>query len=82
MDAALVRMTATEAVARLRRGEVSPLELIDAAAARIAAVEPAVNALPTLCLERAREHARRAARGGRRRGSRAGLPGFRSPSRT
>ena len=55
----LIRLTATEAVARLRRREISPLELIDAAAARIAAVEPEVNALPTLCLDRARDHARR-----------------------
>ena len=55
----LIRLTATEAVARLKRREISPLELIDAAAARIAAVEPAVNALPTLCLDRARDHARR-----------------------
>lgn len=55
----LIRLTATEAVARLKRREVSPLELIDAAAARIAEVEPAVNALPTLCLDRARDHARR-----------------------
>ena len=55
----LIRLSATEAVARLRRGEVSPLDLIEAAAARIAAVEPAVNALPTLCLDRARAHARR-----------------------
>ena len=55
----LIRLTATEAVARLRRREISPLELIDAAAARIAAVEPAVNALPTLCLDRARDHAKR-----------------------
>ncbi len=55
----LIRLTATEAVARLKRGEVSPLELVEAAAARIAEVEPAVNALPTLCLDRARDHARR-----------------------
>jgi amidase len=59
MDDELIRLTATEAVARLRRGEISPLELVEAAAARIAAVEPAVNALPTLCLDRARAHARR-----------------------
>src|SRR5450755_788846 len=52
-------MTATEAVARLRKREVSPLELIDAAEARIAEVEPHVNALPTLCFDRARDHARR-----------------------
>ena len=55
----LIRLTATAAVARLRRGEISPLELIDAAAERIAAVEPAVNALPTLCLDRARDAAKR-----------------------
>ncbi|MBK1662208.1 amidase [Paracraurococcus ruber] len=55
----LVRLTATEAVARLKRREVSPLDLLDAAERRIAAVEPAVNALPTLCLDRARDHARR-----------------------
>jgi len=52
-------LTATEAVARLKRGDITPLELIDAAERRIAEVEPAINALPTLCFERAREHARR-----------------------
>lgn len=55
----LIRLTATQAVARLQRREVSPLDLIEAAAARIAEVEPAVNALPTLCLDRARGHAKR-----------------------
>jgi amidase len=55
----VTRLTATEAVAQLHRGEVSPLDLIDAAAERIAAVEPQVNALPTLCLDRARDHAKR-----------------------
>jgi amidase len=55
----LIRLTATEAVARLKRRDISPLDLIDAAAARIAAVEPAVNAIPTLCLDRARDHAKR-----------------------
>jgi len=59
----LIRLTATEAVLRLRRGEISPLELIDAAADRIAAVDPAVNALPTLCLDRAREAAKRLDKG-------------------
>lgn len=58
-DTSLTRLTATEAVALLRSRQVSPLELVDAAAARIAEVEPAVNALPTLCLDRARAHARR-----------------------
>ncbi|MGE0223143.1 MAG: amidase [Acetobacteraceae bacterium] len=75
----LIRLTATEAVARLTRREISPLDLIDAAESRIAAVEPAVNALPTLCLDRARDHAR-ALMAGRRReaedepGWLAGLP--------
>ncbi|MCP5153169.1 MAG: amidase [Ectothiorhodospiraceae bacterium] len=57
----LCRLTAVDAVAALERGEVSPVELIDAAAARIEAVEPHINALPTRCLERARDHARRLA---------------------
>jgi amidase len=59
----LIRLTACEAVARLKRGDITPLDLIDAAERRIAEVEPAINALPTLCLERAREHARRLMRG-------------------
>jgi amidase len=75
----LIRLTATDAVQRLRRGEVTPLELIDAAAARIAAVEPQVNALPTLCLDRARDHAKRLMAGQGRDAERepgwlAGLP--------
>ena len=55
----LCRLSATEAVALLKRREASPLDLIDAAAARIEATDPQLNALPTLCIERAREHARR-----------------------
>ncbi|GAB4172917.1 MAG: amidase family protein [Thalassobaculales bacterium] len=61
-DMSLIRLTAVEAVAKLKAGEVSPLDLIDAAAARIAEVEPAVNALPTLCLDRARDRAAAAGR--------------------
>ena len=60
----LWRMSAVEAVARLRKREISPLELVEASAQRIAEVEPAVNALPTLCLDRARDHARRIMQGG------------------
>lgn len=73
----LIRLTAREAVARLEAGDVTPLELIDAALARIEAVEPEVNALPTLCAERAREHARRIMADPPRpdlRGRLAGLP--------
>src|SRR5580700_7276161 len=75
----LIRLTATAAVEQLRRGKISPLELIDAAERRIAAVEPAVNALPTLCFDRARAHARALMAGQRREaadepGWLAGLP--------
>ena len=55
----LVRLTAREATRRLAAREVSPIELVDAAAERIAETDGAVNALPTLALERAREHAAR-----------------------
>jgi amidase len=75
----LIRLTATEAVARLKRREISPLDLIDAAEKRIRTVEPAVNALPTLCLDRARNHARQLMNGQRQgaegeAGWLAGLP--------
>lgn len=56
-DDELTRLPAREAVRLLQAGEVSPLDLIDAALARIEQVEPAINALPTLCPDRARERA-------------------------
>ena len=79
MSDALTRLSATAAVAALRSGSVSPLEVIDAAAARIAETDGAVNALPTLGLDRAREHAQALMAGQRReaegqRGWLAGLP--------
>ena len=64
MSDELWRMSAVEAVTRLRKREISPLELVEAAARRITEVEPAVNALPTLCLDRARDHAKRIMQGG------------------
>jgi len=62
----LIRLSARDAVARLKAKAITPLELIDAAASRIAAIEPVVNALPTLCLDRARDHAKRLMRDGGR----------------
>ena len=56
----LYKLTATQAVKLLKSGKVSPRELLDASEARIAAVDGAVNALPTRCFERARERARKA----------------------
>ena len=70
----LIRLSATEAVARLKRGDITPLDLIDAAERRIGDVEPAVNALPTLCFARAREHAHALMRGERREAE--GEPGW------
>lgn len=54
----LCRISATAAVDLLRRRQVSPLELLDAAAARIAETDPSLNAIPTLCLDRARDQAK------------------------
>ncbi|MGN6464036.1 MAG: amidase [Rhizobiaceae bacterium] len=54
----LCRLEAHQVVALLKKGEISPTELLDAAFQRIAEVEPAVNAMPTLCEERARAAAR------------------------
>jgi len=50
----LIAKPAREIVALLIRGQVKPAELIDAAEARIRAVDGELNALPTLCLDRAR----------------------------
>ncbi len=55
----LIRLTARQAVDGLKNGDFTPAELIDAAEARIAEVEPKVNALPTRCFERARAAAAR-----------------------
>ena len=44
---------AHEIVTMLKRGDISPNDCIDAALARIEAVEPSINAMPTLCAERA-----------------------------
>lgn len=50
----LCGLSARDAVALLRRGEVSPVEMVAAALARIETVEPEVNALPTICGARAK----------------------------
>jgi len=54
----LWRLSATEAVTLLRRGEVTPLEMVDAAASRIEAVEPKINALPIRFIDVARKQAK------------------------
>ena len=54
----LISMTAVEAVDSLRKGETKPADFVDAAYARIAAVDGPVNALPTLCPDRAKAAAK------------------------
>src|SRR5476651_2642017 len=54
----LVRETACAVVDKLKAGEVTPLDLLDVLEARIAEVDSQVNALPTLCFDRARTHAK------------------------
>lgn len=53
----LIEQSAVALVDQLRRETLTPHDLLDALEARVAEVEPAVNALPTLCFERARAHA-------------------------
>lgn len=74
-DGTLIEKSAAEIVGLLKGGEVSPLDLVDTLEQRIAEVDPAINALPTLCLDRARDHARRLMeRKPGDRGMLAGLP--------
>src|SRR5260370_40278034 len=54
-DQGLVRATACAVIDKLNAGEVTPLDVLER---RIAEVDGKVNALPTLCFDRARTHAR------------------------
>jgi amidase len=54
----LLRETACAVVDQLKSGEVTPLDLLDVLEKRIAEVDGKVNALPTLCFDRARDHAK------------------------
>jgi amidase len=55
----LIKNTARQNVELLKAGQVSPLELLDAVEKRITEVDSKVNALPTLCLDRARDAAKK-----------------------
>src|ERR1017187_3716765 len=57
-DQGLVHETACAVVDKLNSGEVTPLDLLDVLEQRIAEVDGKVNALPTLCFDRARTHAK------------------------
>ena len=75
MSEDLYRLTALESVRRLKAGELTPLDLIDAVERRAAQVNGTVNALVTPCYDRARDHARRLMKlPAQERGLLAGLP--------
>jgi amidase len=57
-DQELVRETACAIVGKLKAGDVTPLDLLDVLEQRIAEVDGKVNALPILCFDRARDHAK------------------------
>jgi len=57
-DQGLVRATACAIIDKLNSGEVTPLDLLDVLEQRIAEVDGEVNALPTLCFDRARARAK------------------------
>jgi amidase len=57
-DQGLVRATACAIVDKLNAGDITPLDLLDVLEARISEVDGKVNALPTLCFDRARTHAK------------------------
>ena len=54
----LIGQTGRDVVAKLKAGEVSPLECLSALKTRVSQVNPAVNALVTLCFDRAETQAK------------------------
>jgi amidase len=71
----LIARSAAEVVELLRLGAVTPHDCLDALETRIGEVDGAVNALPTLCFERARKAADEImAKPASERGLLAGLP--------
>ena len=71
----LIGQTALDVVAKLKADEVSPLECLTALRTRVAEVNPAVNALATLCFDRAESQAKALMKRPRgERGLLAGLP--------
>jgi len=53
----LCKLSARAVVGLLRSRQVSPAELVEASLTRLAQVDPAVNATPTICADRARDAA-------------------------
>ncbi len=60
MESKLSRLDATAQAELIRLGEAKPLELVDAAIARIERYNPQLNAVITTCFDKARDRARSA----------------------
>jgi aspartyl-tRNA(Asn)/glutamyl-tRNA(Gln) amidotransferase subunit A len=73
----LHHLTIAEAHRRITRGKLSPVDLVEASLARIAALNPKLHAVVLVCADTARKAARRAhaeIRAGRRIGPLHGIP--------
>ncbi len=76
-NAELTRLSIADAAATVRRGELSPIELTEAALDRIAATEPVIHAFVTVLADEALAEARQAEqelRSGHDRGPLHGIP--------
>lgn len=75
MSEDLIALSACDVVEKLQQGEITPRDCLDALEARIAEADREVNALPTLCFERARKKAEQlTTKAPGKRGPLAGLP--------
>src|SRR5690349_13882853 len=57
-SAGILELSAVEAIAEIRNGHLSPLDVVDAAIDRIEATDAAINAIPVRCFDAARSAAR------------------------
>jgi amidase len=55
----VLALSAVDAIAEIRKGHLSPLDVIDASIERIEATDADINAIPVRCFEAARSEARR-----------------------
>jgi len=55
----ILALSAVDAIAEIREGHLSPLDVVDTAIARIETTDAAINAIPVRCFEAARAEARR-----------------------
>ena len=72
----LIRLDAVRVVDLLKKKEITPLELVEASAERILETDNVLNAMPTRCFDRARDHARRVMRDGVQDSGPGGLYGL------